>query len=270
MKNKQKGFIVPLLIGIVILLLIGGGVYFYLNNNKIENQKLNNSSLSTTYKNNLFGYELTVQPEWHISEFVSKKIDTSLFMMNLYNSVGCDINTFIEKDDYETALPKLQECLKKSPDLIKIDSEYKDFEKSWTLETTHNIFITKLSSTDEQKLTLADLLTAESSLPKGSFILMRPFDSDMSFKEATSTKSGTKKSFYFLGDNTKSYLVDWRDTKLSSMGLILSIPISSEINMLYAGGKIQTITVISTAGVGTQEEKDFFNTLNSFKLNKLL
>lgn len=267
MKNKQKGFIVPLLIGIVFLLLIGGGVYFYSQNNKSINQKPNNILLSN-YKNSLFGYELTVQPEWHISEVMSKKLDTSLVMMNLYNSVGCDINTFIEKDDYETALPKLQECLKNSPDSMKIESEYKDFEKSWTLETAHNIFITKLSSVDEQKLPVGDLLTTGSSLSKGSFILMRPFDSDMSFKEATSTKSGTKKSFYSLGDNTKSYLTDWRNTKLSSMGLILSIPISSEINMLYAGGKIQTITVISTAGVGTQEEKDFFKTLDSFKLNK--
>lgn len=269
MKNNQRGFITPVLIGIVVLLLIGGGAYFYSQNNKSVNQKFNNSSLSTTYKNSLLGYELTVQPGWHISEVMSKKLDTNLFMMNSYSSMGCDTNKFLDQyDDEKVALQKLQDCLKNSPELMKIESKYKDFEKNWTLEKSQNIFITKLSSSDEQNFTLADLATAQSSLPKGSFILIRPFDSDMSFKEATSTRSGTKKSFYSLGDNTKSYLTDWRSTKLSSNGLILSVPINLEINMLYAGGKIKSLTVVSTVDVGTQEEKDFFNTLNSFKLIK--
>jgi hypothetical protein len=35
MKNSQKGFVVPLLLGIIALLVIGGGVYIY-ENNKIE------------------------------------------------------------------------------------------------------------------------------------------------------------------------------------------------------------------------------------------
>src|SRR3989344_2641973 len=35
MKNSQKGFVVPLLVGIIALLVIGGGVYIY-ENKKVE------------------------------------------------------------------------------------------------------------------------------------------------------------------------------------------------------------------------------------------
>ncbi|MEK7128199.1 MAG: hypothetical protein AAB933_01370 [Patescibacteria group bacterium] len=35
MKNNKKGFIVPLLLGIIALLVIGGGIYIY-NNKKVE------------------------------------------------------------------------------------------------------------------------------------------------------------------------------------------------------------------------------------------
>ena len=37
MKNRQKGFMIPLIITIIALLAIGGGIYFYFNNTKDTN-----------------------------------------------------------------------------------------------------------------------------------------------------------------------------------------------------------------------------------------
>ncbi len=47
MKNKQNGFIAPLLIGIIFLLFVGGGTYFYLNN-KIDSEKISLESVDRT------------------------------------------------------------------------------------------------------------------------------------------------------------------------------------------------------------------------------
>ena len=44
MKNKQKGFVVPLLIAIIALLIIGGGVYIY-ENKKAEAPALTNTGI---------------------------------------------------------------------------------------------------------------------------------------------------------------------------------------------------------------------------------
>jgi hypothetical protein len=45
MKNKQKGFVVPLLIGIIALLVVGGGMYVYYSTN---NKPAQNSTVNTT------------------------------------------------------------------------------------------------------------------------------------------------------------------------------------------------------------------------------
>ncbi len=250
------------LIGIVILLLVvGGATYYYL-----QNSKTNNVS-STDYKNSLLGYELTVPLGWHVSEGMSKRLDADLFMLNSYASIGCDTNMFIEKyNDEKIALQKLQECLKKSPDLMKSDSKYKDFEKNWTIENSQNIYITKLSLTEQQRLSLVDLQLPQSNLPKGSFVLIRPADVVLSFEKATTSTNGkSKRDFYYLGDKTKTYLTDFRNSKVLN-DLFISIPISSKLSMLYNGGKIQSLTIISTADINSQEEKDFFKIMDSLKL----
>ncbi len=266
MKNTQKGFIIPAMIAIVLILAIGGGGYAYLESKKVNKVEIVDTK-PINYKNSLLGYELTLEPEWYISELLSKKLDVDLFTLNLYDSVGCNTNTFIEQNkDEKIALEKLQECLKKSPDLLKIDTKLKNFINNWTIETSQNIFITKLLTENQKRFTLTDLTSPQFNLPKGSFILIKPFDSVFSFEEATSTKSGSKKSFYSIGDNTKSYLIDFRGTKLGSGDIFLSVPIKSGVSMLYAGGKIQSLTVVSTVEVDSSEEKTFFNTLNSLKL----
>ncbi len=52
MKNKQKGFIIPAMITIVLILTVGGGYYVYLENKKInkvetDNTETNTQSIST-------------------------------------------------------------------------------------------------------------------------------------------------------------------------------------------------------------------------------
>ena len=268
MKNSHKGFIFTIL---VIIFLATSGVYFYFNLNQ-QNRSLSSISVigSPVYKNELLRYELTLQPGWHISEIMSKKLDTSLFLMNLYKTIGCDTDIFIDKygNDEKLAIQKQQECIKNSSDAINTALKYADFEKNWKKETSQNVFITNLSSKDEEKITLSDLESPQGYLPSGSFILLRPFDSIISFKEGTtSLKTGLVRSFY-SADNTKSYLTDSRDTKLSSGGLVLSIPIISEKDMLYNGGKIQSLSIITTVDRNSLGEKDFYKIIDSLKLNQ--
>ncbi len=45
MKNKQRGFIVPVLIAIIAVLVVGGGIYVYSQNNKSSNSEFNNNSV---------------------------------------------------------------------------------------------------------------------------------------------------------------------------------------------------------------------------------
>lgn len=48
MKNTQKGFIIPLILGIFAVIFIGGGGYFYVKNNNLKKQITENNTVSTT------------------------------------------------------------------------------------------------------------------------------------------------------------------------------------------------------------------------------
>jgi len=88
MKNTQKGFILPVLLGIVALLIIGGGLYVY-ENKKIEepvsvtDTKIQNTNqekeASTTAKQPSFQYnfELKNTPDYLISFSVKSCDDTT-------------------------------------------------------------------------------------------------------------------------------------------------------------------------------------------------
>ena len=85
--------------------------------------------------------------------------------------------------------------------------------------------------------------------------------------ETSSNKSGPIRSFYSLSDNTKTYLFDWRNTKLPQSGLTLSVPITSNEQMLWTGGgNIKSLSLISTATKGSQAEKDFYSLIGSLKI----
>ena len=72
MKNLQKGFVVPLLLGIIALLVIGGGVYIY-QNKKAEvpstntNTEVNSENVTSnwkTYTNTKYGFEFQYPPTY--------------------------------------------------------------------------------------------------------------------------------------------------------------------------------------------------------------
>ena len=48
MKNKQKGFIVPIIIGIIALIIVGGGIYFYSNQKNKVVSPISNEIVSTS------------------------------------------------------------------------------------------------------------------------------------------------------------------------------------------------------------------------------
>ncbi|MDO8728318.1 MAG: hypothetical protein Q7K26_00335 [bacterium] len=271
MKNSQKGFVGLAIIIIVALVLIGGGTYVYLNkgSSKPENIPVVNQTNSTlkVYRNSNLGYEISVQPNWHISEEMSKKFDTFIFTSNLYKSVGCDLETFAEMGGDATVVnQKLQDCLKKSPKLSEINSLYENFNKSWNVGNAQTIILTRLTSEEESKIN-KEIVSINTNWPQGSFIRVAPFDFKGDFAtEISSSKAGLKRSFYFIG-NDKTYLTDMRDTKISDGGISLSLPISSE-KQLYTGEKIQSINFFSTVTKDSQDEKDFFVMVQSLKLIK--
>lgn len=47
MKNKQKGFIIPAMIAVVLILAIGGGGYVYLDSKKVNKIEIDNTDAST-------------------------------------------------------------------------------------------------------------------------------------------------------------------------------------------------------------------------------
>ena len=110
MKNLQKGFVVPVLLGIIVLLVIGGGVYIY-KNKKLEapatvetgtqptdrvQQQTNtktppantqtNSQVETsnwkTYIDSEYGFEFKYPEDW--KEIKNKKIITGLYSSGTY------------------------------------------------------------------------------------------------------------------------------------------------------------------------------------------
>ncbi|MEI6191409.1 MAG: hypothetical protein WCP24_03545 [bacterium] len=78
MKNQKKGFIVPLLIGIIAVLLIGGGVYIYstkkvknntpvvVNSNLPEQSNQTSTATSSTllYVDKVNGYQVKLPKDW--------------------------------------------------------------------------------------------------------------------------------------------------------------------------------------------------------------
>lgn len=272
MKNSQKGFIGLVVAIIVCLFLIGGGAYVYFNkeiskpqNNSVVNQT--NSALKV-YGNSNLGYEISVQPAWHISEEMSKKFDTFIFTSNLYKSAGCDLSVFAEMGgDVAVVNQKLQDCLKKSPKLPEINSLYEDFNKSWNAKNAQTIILTRLTSEEEAKVN-KEVASINANWPQGSFIRITPFDFKGDFAtEKASSETGLKRSFYFIGNDIKSYFTDLRDTKITNGGISLSVPIFSE-KQLFTGERIQSINFFSTAAKNSQDEKDFFAIVQSFNLKK--
>lgn len=67
--NKQKGFIVPLLIGIIALLIIGVGVYIYSNKKVVEAPVVVDTNLPATttdivYVDKVNGYQIKLPSDW--------------------------------------------------------------------------------------------------------------------------------------------------------------------------------------------------------------
>ena len=82
MNNKQKGFVLPIIITIVALLVLGGGAYIYINKKPLDNQAINipdvvnNIPISTTtktsdwkvYTNTQYGFEVKYPSGWKITD----------------------------------------------------------------------------------------------------------------------------------------------------------------------------------------------------------
>lgn len=244
---------------IVILCIIGISCYFY------------SVKSPNVYHNNLLKYEVTIPVGWHVSEIMSKKMDISLNIAQLSSSIGCNISNMADEGlDAATLTRKLEDCLKNNKHYAQIEASNQEFQKNWRIDTAQSVYITRFTSDEENNFTLGDLSMPGDKLQKGSFFAIRPFESVLSFEEATSTnKTGLVRSFYILKDNTKTYLTDWRNSKISQSGLTLSIPITSNEQALWTGeGTIKSLIVITTATKDSQAEKDFYSLIDSIKIEK--
>ncbi len=77
------------------------------------------------------------------------------------------------------------------------------------------------------------------------------------------------RSFYSLGDGTKTYLTDMRNTKITGGGIDLSVPITTDVMILVPDyGVAKSLTIISTATKNSQDEKDFYKLVDSLKINQ--
>ncbi len=82
MKNKQKGFIFPLLIVLVAALLFGGGVYFYNKNKKFEVSEITTFIATSTINTNLIE---TIKSNTKGNTYIDKNLVTNfLILRNLH------------------------------------------------------------------------------------------------------------------------------------------------------------------------------------------
>ena len=107
MKNKQKGFIVPLLSAFVVLLVIGGG-YFYVKNKNIQNKEISKNTVSTTtnetndtsdwktYSNTEQNFQIEYPSEWVYTVTLNKgqsadSLTGQFFAINWGSSLGIGV-----------------------------------------------------------------------------------------------------------------------------------------------------------------------------------
>jgi hypothetical protein len=275
MKNNQKGFITTLLIVVVVLVLIGGGTYVYLTKgyaNSVITSNTQTSNKTGAYRNKFLGYQISYQSPWIVSEDLSRKFDNQAFTLSLYEKAGCDPSSFADATsiDFAAANQKLQDCLKASPIYSDIESSYAKYLKNWNIENSQYVILTRLPLADQNNLSInISPAVIDSQWPQGSFILIRPFDSKLSFDaESTSSKSGLLRTFYMLPiGNIKGYSTDLRGTILQSKNLTIAIPKDLD-QQIYMGGKMQSILFSTTATKNSQDEKDFYTIMQSVNLSQ--
>ena len=117
MKNKQKGFVIPIVIAIVALLVLGGGYVFYsyqkgcFGCNKGEPTKslgdiINNIPISTTtnktsdwkvYTNTQYGFEVKYPSDWKITDksMTDSTINTKYPSVNIESPLRYDLPGYI-------------------------------------------------------------------------------------------------------------------------------------------------------------------------------
>src|SRR3989344_5097438 len=105
MKNKQQGFIIPLIIAIIAVFAIGGGIYgrkMYLDNNGVNQSgtsalitatSTNVASDLKTYQNAKYGFGFNYPPTWELrlendledsSEIILSKDNSNLSIGSSY------------------------------------------------------------------------------------------------------------------------------------------------------------------------------------------
>ena len=123
MKNSQKGFIVPMLLGIIALLIIGGGVYVYESNkteaptvvNPNQAQQTNTGTQDVNEDQNL--------------------LTNALKPISIYSANGvCDATRFDSKDNYFDYNPSFRCSYNSNLSLGDVVERYKNQLKGmgWT------------------------------------------------------------------------------------------------------------------------------------------
>lgn len=114
MRNKQKGFIIPLIIIIAVVLITGGGVYVYLNKKSTDSSLVNvtgveNNALSLNDKINLISPENTSEKRTEllkqIDSFTKQAVNGKSWTPDIYSLIKIRLDQAL-KEIPTTIVPK--------------------------------------------------------------------------------------------------------------------------------------------------------------------
>ncbi len=223
---------------------------------------------SPSYENRDVGYRISLQPGWHVSEGLSRKIDDYFYMSALYGSLGCGPADVAATTGTSTDVADaMLSCAKKKPGFDSLKAKHDAYSASWKVGSSELILITDMTAEQEQAVTVEQLSDPQEKLPIGSYVAIRPFNTLLSFATPSTSSNGLVRDFFKLTDGTNAYLDDWRGAKMPQQGLVLSIPVRTKAT-LYSGEAIQSVVALSSAKKGSSEEQAFFAMAKTIETDK--
>ncbi len=226
------------------------------------------SASGPSYENTDVGYRISLQPGWHVSEGLSRKIDDYFYMSALYGSLGCGPADVAATTGTSTDVSvAMLSCAEKKPGFDSLKAKHDAYSASWKLGSSQLVLITDMAPEEEAPITVEQLSDPQEKLPIGKYVAIRPFNTLFSFTMPSTGSNGLVRDFFRLADGTNAYLDDWRGAKMPQQGLVLSVPVRTKA-VLYSGEAIQSVVVLSSAAKGSKEEQAFFAMAKTIKTDK--
>jgi hypothetical protein len=204
------------------------------------------------YTNHKYGFSFEYNKKWKISANVSKIIALQNYAFFQLAKTGCNTD---------------QECLKKSPIYSKFDENIKNFENNWSIENSESIFLSDLDEKEIENIIKDKKTLQQTDLPQNHFVSILLSAGEVTFTEdKTTEKDGKileKKQIEldFAGNAELFDIRRWTDSGTLNVEIPLRNNNTDEYAKIY-----KSIQIVTGVPYNSAQEKDFYNLVNSLKL----